>query len=72
MNRPYCLVLAEKAFVEAEEKPGFKVVTFMSDNEATLKTMREKNRDKFKQDFFMSYGCISYYLNLVGEEIKKI
>lgn len=70
----YCLKLATEAIEEAQQKYGCIVKSFVSDNEAKMKKMRQQLQDTYSknQEFhFIVYGCASHYLNLLGEDICK-
>jgi len=68
----YCLKVAKKAIEEAATKFNCKVRSFVSDNEKKMVLMRKKLSELYNDEKFISYGCASHYLNLVGEEIFKV
>lgn len=68
----YCLQLAKEAIEKAATKFNCKVQSFVSDNEKKMVLMRTKLSELYNDEKFISYGCASHYLNLVGEEIFKI
>lgn len=68
----YCLKLAKAAIEEAATKFNCKVRSFVSDNEKKMVLMRKKLSELYNNEKFVSYGCASHYLNLVGEEIFKM
>ncbi|KYQ49757.1 hypothetical protein ALC60_11159 [Trachymyrmex zeteki] len=68
----YCLNIAKAAIDEAATKFQCKVQSFVSDNEKKMVLMRKRLSELYSDEKFISYGCASHYLNLVGEEIFKI
>jgi len=68
----YCLKVAKEAIEEAATKFNCKVRSFVSDNEKKMVLMRKKLSELYNDEKFISYGCASHYLNLVGEEIFKV
>lgn len=67
----YCLQLAVKAKEEAESLFNCKVRSFVSDNEAKMCKMRKDLEKEYQEEYFISYGCASHYINLAGQEISK-
>lgn len=68
----YCLKVAKTAIEEAVTKFNCKVKSFVSDNEKKIVLMRKKLSELCNDEKFISYGCASHYLNLVGKEIFKM
>lgn len=68
----YCLQMAKAAIEEAATKFNCKVQSFVSDYEKKMVLMRKNLSELYKEKKFVSYGCASHYLNLVGEEIFKM
>jgi len=68
----YCLKVAKEAIEEAATKFNCKVRSFVSDNEKKMVLVRKKLSELYNDEKFISYGCASHYLNLVGEEIFKV
>lgn len=68
----YCLKMAKVAIDEAVTKFNCKVQSCISDNEQKMALMRKKWSKLHNDKKFISYGCASHYLNLVGKEIFKI
>jgi len=68
----YCLKVAKEAIEEAATKFNCKVRSFVSNNEKKMVLIRKKLSELYNDEKFISYGCASHYLNLVGEEIFKV
>jgi hypothetical protein len=63
-DAPYCADLAKTSITSAEEKYGYKVVRFVSDNENKIIRVRSI-LEEWRGKTFITYGCSAHYLNLV-------
>lgn len=67
----YCLQLAVKAKEEVEKTYKCKVRSFVSDNEAKMKKMRQDLEIKYADEYFVSYGSAAHYINLTGTDVSQ-
>ncbi|XP_039313531.1 uncharacterized protein LOC120356871 isoform X1 [Solenopsis invicta] len=71
----YCLDLAVKDIMEAENRFGCTVKSFVSDNEAKMKKMRSDLQKKLNNEsdfYFIINGCAAHFLNLLCGDICKL
>lgn len=71
----YCLDLAIKDIMEATNRFGCTVKSFVSDNEAKMKKMRidlQKKINTGSDFYFIVSGCSAHYLNLLCGDICKL
>ncbi|KAG8191634.1 hypothetical protein JTE90_012351 [Oedothorax gibbosus] len=69
-NSDYLCTLAKQSVLECKSKFNATVRSFVTDNTANVKKMREKLSESDKSQEIIYYGCSAHVLNLLAKDLK--